>query len=63
MDIFTISANLAGLPAISVPTPPHPQSGLPVGLQLMAKPFDEATLLQLAHAYSQATAADRRQLW
>lgn len=63
MDIFTISANLAGLPAISVPTPPHPDSGLPVGLQLMAKPFAEAMLLQLAHAYMQATAPEQVQLW
>ena len=51
-DIFTVSANLTGLPAISVPAGFTP-ARLPVGLQLMGRPFDEATLFQLADAYEQ----------
>jgi len=49
-DVFTVSANLAGLPAISVPcgfTGDH----LPIGLQLTGRRFDEATLLRIADAY------------
>jgi aspartyl-tRNA(Asn)/glutamyl-tRNA(Gln) amidotransferase subunit A len=47
-DVFTVPANLAGLPAISVPC--GLASGLPVGLQLVGPPFDEPTLLRLARA-------------
>jgi len=46
-DIFTVQANLVGAPAISLPTGKH-SNGLPFGLQLMAKPFDEARLLAAA---------------
>ena len=46
-DIFTVQANLAGTPAISLPTATH-SNGLPIGLQLMAKPFDEELLLGAA---------------
>ena len=46
-DVFTVSANLSGLPAVSVPAGRDP-SGLPIGIQLMARPFDESTLLQTA---------------
>jgi aspartyl-tRNA(Asn)/glutamyl-tRNA(Gln) amidotransferase subunit A len=46
-DIFTVQANLAGVPAISLPTGTH-SNGMPFGLQLMAKPFDEARLLATA---------------
>ena len=56
MDIFTISCNLAGLCGISVPcgfTGPQPR--LPIGLQLLGKPFGEETILRLAHAYEQST--------
>jgi aspartyl-tRNA(Asn)/glutamyl-tRNA(Gln) amidotransferase subunit A len=53
-DIFTIPANLAGIPAISVPCG-FDASSLPIGLQLMAKPFAEETLLRTAHAYEQST--------
>jgi aspartyl-tRNA(Asn)/glutamyl-tRNA(Gln) amidotransferase subunit A len=56
MDIFTISCNLAGICGISVPcgfTGPEPR--LPIGLQLLGKPFGEETILQLAHAYEQST--------
>jgi aspartyl-tRNA(Asn)/glutamyl-tRNA(Gln) amidotransferase subunit A len=45
-DVFTVAANLAGLPAISIPC--GMSEGLPVGLQLTAKAFDEATLLRAA---------------
>ncbi len=53
-DIFTISANLAGVPGISVPCG-YTAAGLPIGLQLIGKPFGESTLLKVAHAYEQAT--------
>ncbi|MBK7944687.1 MAG: Asp-tRNA(Asn)/Glu-tRNA(Gln) amidotransferase subunit GatA [Flavobacteriales bacterium] len=46
-DIFTVQANLVGAPAISLPTGTH-SNGLPFGVQLMAKPFDEARLLAAA---------------
>ena len=52
-DVFTIPANLAGLPAISVPcgTIAHEGAVLPVGLQFISKALDEATLFQAAHAF------------
>jgi aspartyl-tRNA(Asn)/glutamyl-tRNA(Gln) amidotransferase subunit A len=52
-DVFTVSANLSGLPAISVPSGLDAQ-GLPVGLQLMAPAFAETTLLRAAAAYEDA---------
>jgi aspartyl-tRNA(Asn)/glutamyl-tRNA(Gln) amidotransferase subunit A len=57
-DIFTISANLAGIPGISLPCGLNSQ-GLPIGLQLLARPFDEPTLLRAAYAFQQATAFHR----
>ena len=54
-DIYTISANLAGIPAISVPCG-FTKKGLPVGLQILAKPFAEETLFRVAYAYEQNTA-------
>jgi aspartyl-tRNA(Asn)/glutamyl-tRNA(Gln) amidotransferase subunit A len=56
-DVFTVSANLAGLPAVSIPcgfttSPPR----LPIGLQLTGRRFDEATLLRMADAYERDTA-------
>jgi aspartyl-tRNA(Asn)/glutamyl-tRNA(Gln) amidotransferase subunit A len=53
-DIFTISVNLAGVPGISIPCG-FSAAGLPVGLQLIGKHFDEATILRAAYAYEQAT--------
>ena len=53
-DIYTISVNLAGLPGMSIPAGFDGQ-GLPVGLQLIGKYFDEARLLNVAHRYQQAT--------
>ncbi|TRZ52194.1 MAG: Asp-tRNA(Asn)/Glu-tRNA(Gln) amidotransferase subunit GatA, partial [Dehalococcoidia bacterium] len=51
-DIFTIPANLAGIPAISLPCG-YSNDGLPIGLQLMAKHFDEETLIRAAYTYEQ----------
>lgn len=53
-DIFTISANLAGIPGISVPCG-FSQEGLPIGLQILANHFNEATLLKVAYNFEQAT--------
>ncbi len=52
-DLYTVSANLAGLPALSMPC--GFSKGLPVGLQLIGKPFMEETLLRAAYAYEQST--------
>ncbi|MBD3296389.1 MAG: Asp-tRNA(Asn)/Glu-tRNA(Gln) amidotransferase subunit GatA [Candidatus Omnitrophica bacterium] len=53
-DVFTISANLAGIPAISVPCG-FTDEGLPVGMQIMAEAFNESTMLNTAYAFEQAT--------
>src|SRR5262249_8209051 len=53
-DVFTVSANLAGLPGISVPCG-FTTSRLPVGLQLTGRHFDEPTLLRVADAYERDT--------
>lgn len=58
-DIFTISANLAGIPALSVPCGLSSR-GLPIGLQLLAGPFQEALLLQAAHLVETALACWRQ---
>ena len=52
-DIFTIPANIAGIPAISIPA--GMADGLPVGLQVMARPLGEETIFRIAYAYEQAT--------
>ncbi|MEM7619663.1 MAG: Asp-tRNA(Asn)/Glu-tRNA(Gln) amidotransferase subunit GatA [Pseudomonadota bacterium] len=52
-DIFTVTVNMAGLPGISVPTGMSSE-GTPLGLQLIGKPFDEASLLQVAHLMEEA---------
>ncbi len=56
-DIFTIATNLAGIPGISIPCGFADTEGkkLPIGLQLLGKPFQESQLLQIAHAYEQST--------
>jgi aspartyl-tRNA(Asn)/glutamyl-tRNA(Gln) amidotransferase subunit A len=51
-DIFTVPANLAGIPGLSVPS--GLVDGLPSGLQLLGRPFDEATLFRVGHAYEKA---------
>ena len=53
-DVFTLPANLAGLPGLAFPVG-FDQQGLPVGLQLMGPHFQEALLLQVVHAYQQIT--------
>jgi aspartyl-tRNA(Asn)/glutamyl-tRNA(Gln) amidotransferase subunit A len=53
-DVFTIPVNLAGLPGLSVPAG-FTKAGLPIGLQVIGKAFDEATLLRAARAYEGAT--------
>jgi aspartyl-tRNA(Asn)/glutamyl-tRNA(Gln) amidotransferase subunit A len=52
-DVYTIATNLAGLPGMSIPA--GFSNGLPVGLQLMGNYFDEARMLDVAHAYQQVT--------
>jgi aspartyl-tRNA(Asn)/glutamyl-tRNA(Gln) amidotransferase subunit A len=51
---FNPLASLAGLPALSIPCG-FADDGLPVGLQLIGSPFDEATLLRLGHGYQERT--------
>jgi aspartyl-tRNA(Asn)/glutamyl-tRNA(Gln) amidotransferase subunit A len=58
-DIYTISANLAGIPGISVPCG-FSSDGLPIGMQLMGRHFAEGRLLQVAWAYQQATQWHRK---
>jgi aspartyl-tRNA(Asn)/glutamyl-tRNA(Gln) amidotransferase subunit A len=53
-DVFAVPANMAGLPGVSVPCG-FSAAGLPIGLQLIGRPFDEAGVLRAAHAYEQAT--------
>ncbi len=53
-DIYTISVNLAGIPAISLPCG-FSKAGLPIGLQVIGRAFEEETVLRAAHAYEQAT--------
>jgi aspartyl-tRNA(Asn)/glutamyl-tRNA(Gln) amidotransferase subunit A len=58
-DVFTIPADMSGVPAVSVPCG-FTAGGLPIGLQLIGKTLDEATVLRAAHAYEQATEWHRR---
>ncbi|HXJ81230.1 MAG TPA: Asp-tRNA(Asn)/Glu-tRNA(Gln) amidotransferase subunit GatA [Candidatus Methylomirabilis sp.] len=58
-DMFTIPVNLSGLPGVSIPAG-FTMAGLPIGLQLIARAFDEATLLRVAHAYEETTAWHER---
>jgi aspartyl-tRNA(Asn)/glutamyl-tRNA(Gln) amidotransferase subunit A len=53
-DVYTVSANLAGLPGISIPCG-FTRAGLPVGLQIMAPPFEEEKLLRVARMYERQT--------
>ncbi len=58
-DVYTVPPNLAGIPGISVPCG-FDEEGMPVGLQIMGKQYDEATLLRIAYAFEQATDFHRR---
>ena len=54
-DIFTISCNLAGICGLSIPCGFTTNPKLPIGLQLLGKPFGEETIFKVAHAYEQST--------
>ncbi len=58
-DIFTISCNLAGICGLSLPCGFTSRPRLPIGLQLLGKPFAEGTILKIAHAYEQRTSWHR----
>jgi aspartyl-tRNA(Asn)/glutamyl-tRNA(Gln) amidotransferase subunit A len=58
-DIFTVPVNLAGVPGISLPCG-FSAAGLPIGLQVIGKPFDEETILRAAYAFEQETDYHRR---
>jgi len=58
-DVCTLPINIAGVPAVSIPA--GFADGLPVGMQIIGKPFAEETILQIAHAYEQATDWHKRQ--
>ncbi len=53
-DLFTVTTNVVGVPALAIPAG-FTKSGLPVGLQLVGRKFDESTLLSIAHQYQQCT--------
>jgi aspartyl-tRNA(Asn)/glutamyl-tRNA(Gln) amidotransferase subunit A len=59
LDLYTVSANLAGIAGISIPCGQSTR-GLPIGLQLQAPPFEEERLLRAAHMFQQATEWHRR---
>jgi len=61
-DIFTVTVNMAGLPGISVPAGLD-KDGLPLGLQLIGKPFDEATLFQVGQVIEDAAGSFEPQKW
>ncbi|HBQ85540.1 MAG TPA: Asp-tRNA(Asn)/Glu-tRNA(Gln) amidotransferase GatCAB subunit A, partial [Syntrophomonas sp.] len=50
-DILTVPVNMAGLPGISIPCGFH--AGLPLGMQIIGRAFDEGTIIQAAHAFEQ----------
>ena len=58
-DIFTLSANLAGIPGLSVPCG-FSRDGLPIGLQILGKHFDEASIMKVAYSFEQATDFHKR---
>jgi aspartyl-tRNA(Asn)/glutamyl-tRNA(Gln) amidotransferase subunit A len=61
-DVFTVTVNMAGLPGISVPAGLN-AAGLPLGLQLIGKAFDEPTLFQVAYAIEQAAGRFEAPRW
>jgi aspartyl-tRNA(Asn)/glutamyl-tRNA(Gln) amidotransferase subunit A len=61
-DVYTITGSLAGVPGISVPCGIIEDSGLPVGMQIFARHFDEARLLRLAHHFEQAAVGPHRSM-
>ncbi|WP_026060649.1 Asp-tRNA(Asn)/Glu-tRNA(Gln) amidotransferase subunit GatA [Pseudaminobacter salicylatoxidans] len=61
-DVFTVTVNMAGLPGIAVPAGLD-ANGLPLGLQLIGRPFDEETLFQTAHVIEQAAGRFQPEKW
>jgi len=61
-DVFTVTVNMAGLPGIAVPAGTD-ANGLPLGLQLIGRPFDEETLFQTAHVIEQAAGRFQPEKW
>ncbi len=61
-DVFTVTVNMAGLPGIAVPAGLD-SHGLPLGLQLIGRPFDEETLFQTAHVIEQAAGRFEPEKW
>jgi aspartyl-tRNA(Asn)/glutamyl-tRNA(Gln) amidotransferase subunit A len=61
-DVFTVTVNMAGLPGISVPAGLS-REGLPLGLQLIGKPFDEPMLFQVAHAIERVAGSFQTPKW
>jgi len=58
-DVCTIPINLAGVPAMSLPC--GFRDGLPIGLQIIAKPFDEGAIFRVAYTYEQHTDWHKRE--
>jgi aspartyl-tRNA(Asn)/glutamyl-tRNA(Gln) amidotransferase subunit A len=61
-DVFTVTVNMAGLPGISVPAGLDRQ-GLPLGLQLIGRPFDEETLFALGQVIEDAAGRFNPEMW
>ena len=61
-DVFTVTVNMAGLPGIAVPAGLSAE-GLPLGLQLIGRPFDEETLFSLGHVIEQAAGTFAPEKW
>jgi aspartyl-tRNA(Asn)/glutamyl-tRNA(Gln) amidotransferase subunit A len=61
-DVFTVTVNMAGLPGISVPGGLSAE-GLPLGLQLIGRPFDEEALFSLGHVIEQAAGRFSPKQW
>ena len=61
-DIFTVTVNMAGLPGISVPAGLD-SKGLPLGLQLIGKPFEEEMLFQASHVIEEAAGTFMPKKW
>ena len=61
-DVFTVTVNMAGLPGIAVPAGLD-QKGLPLGLQLIGRPFDEETLFRTGAVIEQAAGRFQPEMW
>ena len=61
-DIFTVTVNMAGLPSMSVPSALN-KDGLPLGLQLIGRPFDECTLFQVGHVIEENAGHFKPTIW